>query len=157
MTKIKKAFSPTLAAAGALLWASAGAYAGAPVALTDHQLDHVTAGSAIVFSNADAQATGLNVSATTLSNSILGTNQGVENGFGSEGGVGSSVAVAWGLNPLGNSGGAPPPSSSTSATSGGAAQGNFTLSIGGSGTSSALGQTIQISTTAVYGAFVPGL
>jgi hypothetical protein len=157
VAKAAKMLTVALAGAGVWIGVAAGADAGSPVPLTDHQLDHVTAGSAIVTSSADAAATGLNVMASTLANSILGTNQGVEDGFGSEGGVGSSVAVAWGLNPLGNSNGAPPATSSTNATSGGAAQGNYTLTIGGGATSSALGQTIQVSTTSVYGVFVPGL
>jgi hypothetical protein len=149
--------SLVLTAAGALLWASADALAGGKVALSDAQLDHVTSGSALVFSSADAAATGLSPMANTLSSSILGTNQGVEDGFGSVGGVASGVAVAWGLNPLGNQNGAAPPTSSTNVTTGGVAQGNFTLTISGGGTSSALGQTIQVGTTSVYGVFVPGL
>jgi hypothetical protein len=130
------------------------------VPLTDGQLDLVSAGSALVTSSADAQATGLNVTATTTSGSILGTNQGVEPGFGSVGGLASGTAVAWGLNPLGNSNGAPPPpppTSSTNVTTAGVAQGNFTLTIGGNATSSALGLTIQVGTTSVYGAAIPGL
>jgi len=157
VTRATRTLSLTLTAAGALWWASAGAYAGGKVALTDGQLDRVTSGSAIVFSSVDAQATGLAASASTLSSSILGTNQGVEEGFGSVGGETSGTAVAWGLNPLGNGNGAPTPTSSTNVTTGGAAQGNFTLTIGGSGMSSALGQTIQVGTTSVYGVFVPGL
>src|SRR5487761_1863213 len=74
--------SLTLAAAGVLLCASSTAHAGGAVALTDGQLDHVTAGSAIVSSSAIAQATGLITIATTGSNSALGSNASVENGFG---------------------------------------------------------------------------
>jgi hypothetical protein len=144
-------------AAGVLLCTSALAYAGGPIALQDSQLERITAGSALVSSSADAQATGLKAFSSTLSGSILGTNQGVENGFGSEGGVTSGAAVAWGLNPLGNSTGAAPPTSSTNVTTAGVAQGNFTLTIGGGGTSSALGQTIQVGTMSVFGVFVPGL
>jgi hypothetical protein len=153
-------------AAASLVALAPGAYAGGAVALTDGQLDHVSAGSAIVSSSADAAATGLKAYANTLSNSALGTNKSVEDGFGSEGGVSSGVAVAWGLNPLGNSNGnglttngtpAPPPTSNTAVTTGGVAQGNFTLTISGAMTSSALGQTIQVGTTSVYGVFVPGL
>lgn len=159
-TKIKT-LTKTLVGAGALLVISiapsANARAAGPVPLTDGELDHVSAGSALVTSSADAQATGLNVMASTTSNSILGTNQGVEPGFGSVGGVASGTAVAWGLNPLGNSNGAPPPTSSTNVTTTGVAQGNFTLTIGGNATSSALGQTIQVGTTSVYGVLIPGL
>jgi hypothetical protein len=144
------------AAAGVLLCMSTIADAGGPVSLTDSQLEHVTAGSAIVFSTADAQATGLKTSATTLSNSILGTNPSVEDGFGSEGGVSSGVAVASGLNPFGNKSGAPAPTMSTNVTTGGTAQGNFTQGFSVGTTNTGLGQTIQIGFTSVYGAFIPG-
>lgn len=156
-----KSLTKTLVGAGALLAISiaplANARAAGPVPLTDGELDHVSAGSALVTSSVDAQATGLNVMATTVSNSILGTNQGVEPGFGSVGGIASGSAVAWGLNPLGNSNGLPPPTSSTNVTTAGVAQGNFNVTIGGNATSSALGQTIQVGTTSVYGVFIPGL
>jgi hypothetical protein len=161
-----KKLSFSLAVAIGLLYAPAIAQAGGPIALSDGQLDHLTAGSALVSSTADAQATGLKAYANTLSNSALGSNASVENGFGSQGGNTSGVAVAWGLNPLGNSNGngmtangapAPPPTSSTDVTNSGAAQGNFTLTIAGGGTSSALGQTIQVGFRSVYGVFVPGL
>lgn len=156
----------TLAAVSAFLFQPSNASAGGAVALSDRQLDYLSAGSAIVFSNADAAATGLKAYANTLSNSALGTNKSVEDGFGSEGGVSTGTAVAWGLNPLGNSNGnglttsgtpAPPPTSNTAVTTGGIAQGNFTQTISGAMTSSALGQTIQVGTTSVYGVFVPGL
>ena len=147
----------SLFAASALLHAPNIAQAGGAIALSDGQLERVTAGSAIVFSTADAAATGLKAYGNTLSSSIVGSNASVEDGFGSESGNTSGVAVAWGLNPLGDRAGAPPPSSSTDVTTGGAAQGNFTMNISAGGTSSALGQTIQVGIRSVYGVFVPGL
>jgi hypothetical protein len=144
------------AAAVALLVSSAVVNARDPVTLTDGQLDRVTAGAAAVFSNTDAQAlAAYRVITTTSSNSIYGSNQGVEDGFGSEGGLATGVAVAFGTNGANRS--APPPSSSTNVTTGGAAEGNFRVTITGGGTVSALGMTIQSSMTAVYGAVVPGL
>ena len=151
----KRTLSLTLAAAGMLLCASASARARGPVALTDGQLDHVTSGSAIVLSTAAAQATGLITIATTGSNSALGSNASVEDGFGSEGGVTVGTAVAFGTN----SGrmGDPPVSSSTNVTTGGSAQGNFVLIMSGGGTVTTGNVTIQAGFTSVYGVFVPGL
>jgi len=148
----------SLIAVAALLCLSTNAQAGGPIALTDGQLDNLRAGSAIVFSTADSQATGLKAFGNTSSSSAIGSNPSVENGFGSEGGNTSGVAVAWGLNPFGNSSpGAQPTSSTTDVQTGGAAQGNFTMNIATGGTSSALGQTIQVGIRTVYGVFVPGL
>lgn len=149
MARKLRTLTLSLAAGGALLCASAGARAGKPVALTDGQLDHVTAGSAIVFSTAAAEATGKITAASTGSNSAFGSTQGVEDGFGSEGGISTGSAVAFGMN--GN------PSSSTNVTTGGAVQGNFTLVISGGGKVIAGGLTVQAGFTSVYGVFVPGL
>ncbi|MGA8548798.1 MAG: hypothetical protein WB678_01045 [Stellaceae bacterium] len=150
-----RTLSLTLAAVGTLICASATADAGGAVALTDGQLDHVTAGSAIVSSSAIAQATGLITIATTGSNSALGSNASVEDGFGSEGGVTVGTAVAYGTNS--GAPGDPPASSSTDVSTGGVAQGNFTLTLSGGGKVSAGNMTIQAGFTSVYGVFIPGL
>jgi hypothetical protein len=126
------------------------ARAGSAVPLADAQLDQVTAGSAVVGSAASAQATGLITIANTASNSLIGSNQSVEDGFGSYGGVTVGTAVAYGSNG-GNA------SSNTSVTTGGAAQGNFVLNMSGGGKATAGPLTIQAGFTSVYGVFVPGL
>ena len=141
--------------AAVLLLASASAHAGALKPLTDGQLDGVTAGGALVFSAADAQAAGLITMASAGANSVFGSNQGVENGFGSESGIASGTAVSLASN--GAAQGAPPPTSATSVTTGGVAEGNYTMVISANRTSSALGLTIQGGFTFVYGVFVPGL
>jgi hypothetical protein len=143
------------AVAGALLLATATANAGALKQLTDGQLDTITAGGALVFSAADAQAAGLITMASSGANSVFGSNQGVEDGFGSESGIASGTAVSLGTN--GTATGAPPATSSTNVTTGGVPEGNFTIVISVNRTSSALGLTIQGGVTAVYGVFVPGL
>lgn len=166
MSRKTKMFSMTAPAAGALLCLAGSAFAGGAVPLTDHQLDQVSAGAFIVDSTADALATGLKAYSNTSTNSIVGSSTSPVNGSGSEQGETSGVAVAWGLNPLGNSNGngmtpngtpAPPPTSMTSVTTGGTTEGNYSMVIGGAGTSSALGQTIQVGTLSVYNAVIPGL
>jgi hypothetical protein len=143
------------ATAVALLFATATAHAGAPKLLTDGQLDGVTAGGALVFSTADAQAAGLITMASTGANSVIGSNPGVELGFGSESGIASGTAVSLASN--GAAKGAPPATSGTNVTTGGAPEGNLTMVISANRTSSALGLTIQGGFTFVYGVFIPGL
>lgn len=142
-------------AAVVLLLSSASAHAGSPTSLTDRQLDGVTAGGALVFSTADAQAAGLITMASAGANSVFGSNQGVENGFGSESGIASGTAVSLASN--GAAKGAPPPASATNVTTGGVPEGNYTMVISANRTSSALGLTVQGGFTFVYGVFVPGL
>jgi hypothetical protein len=148
--KTKRLILP-LAAASALLCVSV-ANAGGPVALTDGQLDRVTSGGSLVFSTADAAALGTITQASTNAGSAFGSNNGVQDGFGSEAGLATGEAVSLGTAPRG--GGA---SSSTAVTTGGAPEGNYTMTITANKTSSALGLTIQGGFTFVYGVFVPGL
>jgi hypothetical protein len=154
VTNIKKLIFP-LAAVTALLCVSANADAGGPVALTDGQLDRVTASGALVFSTADAQAAGLIVQASSGANSAFGSNQGVQDGFGSESGLATGTAVSLATN--GAAKGGPAATSSTSVTTGGFPEGNYTMTITANRTSSALGLTIQGGFTFVYGVFIPGL
>jgi hypothetical protein len=152
---ITKTLTLSQTVAAALLCASTIASAGGPVVLGDGQLDRVTAGGALVFSTADAQATGLITQASAGANSAFGSNTGVQDGFGSEAGVTSGTAVSLGSN--GAAKGGPPATSSTSVTTGGVPEGNYTMTISANKTSSALGLTIQGGFTFVYGVFVPGL
>ena len=162
MARITKRLPVVLAAASAMLFITEAADAAGPVALTDAQLESVTAGGAIVFANANSQATGLIVQSTTGTSTVYGSNQGIQNGFGSEGGVAVGTAVAFTAGqatPAGCSA-APttcPSSSSTNVTTGGTAEGNFTQSFTGGGTATAAGLTIQVGYTSVYGVFIPGL
>lgn len=123
------------ATALARVFATATAHAGAVKLLTDGQLDGVTAGGALVFSTADAQAAGLITMASTGANSVIGSNPGVEFGFGSESGIASGTAVSLASN--GAAKGAPPATSGTNVTTGGAPEGNSTMVISANSTSSA--------------------
>ena len=126
------------------------------LALTDEQLDKVTAGGVFVASDVNAQAiAAYRSSAVGLSNTITGGSAGVEQGFQSEGGLASGTAVTFGFNGANTS--APAPSTSSSVATGGVADGNFNVNITGGGSVSALGLTIQGAFTSVYGVFVPGL
>jgi len=145
----KKRMVVSFASASMLLFAAGLAQAGGPVALTDRQLDGVTASSAIVFGTSSALATGLIAQGTSQSTSAIGTNPSVENGFGAYGGVSEGSADALGINGS--------PSSSTDVQTGGAAQGNFVLNLSGGGKLSTGNFTIQAGFTSVYGVFVPGL
>lgn len=147
-------FSLSLATSTMLLSISPIANAGGPIALSDGQLDRLTAGAAVVFANSGGLATGLITGATSAANTIYGSTQGVEDGFGSEGGLAVGTAVTF---TAGQAQGAPPSTSSTNVSTGGAAEGNFTMSFSGGGKVTAAGLTIQSGFTAVYGAFIPGL
>lgn len=153
-TSVLKASTFGLFAVAILASSSWRVNAGA-IRLSDQELDGVTAGGTFVFSTADAQAlAAYRAFGQAASNTITGTNEGVQPGFQSEGGLASGVAVSFGIN---GSRQAPPPTSSTSVTTGGVANGNFRLTIAGGGTSSALGLTIQTGVTSVYGVWVPGM
>ena len=150
--KTKRLILP-LTAASALVCVSLAANAGGPVALTDGQLDRVTSGGSLVFSTADAAALGTITQASTNAGSAFGSNNGVQDGFGSEAGLATGEAVSLGTAPRGGT----PTSSNTAVTTGGAPEGNYTMTITANKTSSALGLTIQGGFTFVYGVFVPGL
>src|SRR5271165_4345100 len=98
MSRYTKTLTSALVTASVALGGLAGANAGTAVPLSDRQLDNVTAGSAITFGSAVAQATGLITMAGTASNSAIGSTASVEDGFGSEGGVTVGSAVAYGSN-----------------------------------------------------------
>ena len=155
MRAITKGLTFSFAAVSAVLCVSPIANAGGPISLSEKQLDRVTASGALVFSTADAQATGLITQASAGANSVFGSNAGVQDGFGSEAGLSSGTAVSLGSN--GQAKGAPPATSNTSVTTGGVPEGNFTMTFTANKTSSALGLTIQGGFTFVYGVFIPGL
>jgi hypothetical protein len=140
-------------AAAIALMSAAGVQAGGAVALTDAQLDSVSAGDAFTTGTANGQATGLytiGFSGTTADTT------GSNSPWGGSGGSSSGVAVAVGSNFTS------PGTASTSVTTGGTASGNFvvtevvtdkTLSggpIGGNGVSFSAGYTYT------FGALIPG-
>ncbi|HUK07061.1 MAG TPA: hypothetical protein VLX09_04255 [Stellaceae bacterium] len=139
----------------ALFLAAASAQAGSPQQLTDGQLDRVTAGSFVVFSSADEQATGLITMGSSSANSVVGSIPTVVAGFDTQGGIASGEATSFGTNGAGT--GLPPATSSTSVTTGGTPDGNYNIVITTNRTSSAGGLTIQGGFTSVYSAIIPGL
>jgi hypothetical protein len=146
----------SLAAAATLLSSGLTAQAGGPLALTDRQMDRVTAGGATVGSSADAYGLGVFATATTTGNTFV--TQGASPvpgnpGLGTSMGVAVGSAVGVGTN-LGVSGAAPP-SSGTSVTTSGTADGNFVINstsnyvLQGAG-----GVTYQLGYTVVYGGWI---
>ncbi len=144
-----------LASAGSAAWA-AGAMA-APTALTDGQLDFVTAGNAAsVASSTNAAAAGALALTGTTSGSIVALEASPYPGNPDLGPVGAATdgtAVAVGTN-VGLTG-EPPTNASTNVTTAGVANGNQVINstvnqtVQGAG-----GVTFQAGWTFVYGAFV---
>ena len=143
-----------LACAGSALWA-AGATA-EPSALTDGQLDLVTAGAAAVASSTDAAAVGALALTGTTSNSVVVPEPSPypgNPGLGPAGGASDGTALAVGNN-VGMSG-EPPASTSTNVQTAGVANGNVIVNstinqtVQGAG-----GVTFQAGWTFVYGAWI---
>ena len=146
----------TLAAAGLVLCGTVSALAGGRLALTDRELDGVTAGGGIVLSTTDAQAVGVVGLTSTTSNSVVGQGPSPYPGqpqLGVTAGAADGTALAVGTN-LGRTG-QPPSSSSTNVATAGVADGNLVINstinhtVYGAG-----GVTFQAGWTFVYGAWV---
>jgi hypothetical protein len=144
-----------LAAASVFLYGTAGALAHGPVALTNAQLDRVTAG-AFVAGVADAASAGVFALSTTTGNSFVVQDASPypgNPGLGPTSGVVEGTALAVGTN-LGVQG-EPAPSSNTAVITGGSATGNLVINstinqtVHGAG-----GVTFQAGWTFVYGAWV---
>jgi len=155
MKRLGEAISTAWIAAG-ILGAPASALAAGPTALSDAQLDRVTAGAAIVSQSSDAAALGALALATTTGASLVVPEPSPYPGqpnLGPTGGAADGTALAVGTN-LGLSG-EPPPATSTSVQTQGAATGNqvitstFNHTVQGAG-----GVTFQAGWTFVYGAWV---
>ena len=117
----------SVVAATSLILGTVGAQAASPVALTDRQLDGVTAGVS-VFGSSDAASAGVFSLSTTTGNSFVTQGPSPYSGnpdLGSSGGVSEGTALAVGTN-LGVQG-SPPASSATSVTTSCSAQGNFVV------------------------------
>ena len=142
------------AAAGTLMWLANIADAGSPTALTNAQLDRVTAGGVTVAAGADATSQALLTSTQVNTNTIVASAPGRVPGAETQGGLASGTAVANGMN-FGNTT-TPPPSESTSVTTGGSVGGNLMITMSNNTTLSALGLTIQTGFTSVYGGAVLG-
>ena len=126
------------------------------VALTDDQLDRVTAGGATVLSSSDAAAAAAFALTNTTSNAFIAAEESPFKGqpnLGPTGGVAVGTALAVGTNGLLT--GEPPASSATSVQTGGTADGNLVFnSTFNHTTQGAGGVTFQAGWTFVYGAWV---
>ena len=139
-----------------LVCGAVAAQAGSPIALTDGELDRVSAGGAAVVSVSDAQATGrLALTATTGNSFVVPESSPFpgQPGLGPAAGAADGTALAVGTN-LGAQG-QPPVSSSTAVTTAGIANGNQVFNstvnqtVHGAG-----GVTFQAGWTFVYGAWI---
>jgi hypothetical protein len=155
MNALTRVSGVNLAAAGLILCGTASALAGSPHALTDRQLDHVTAGGATVVASTDAQAAGVIALVATTGNSLAG--QGIspypgQPELGNSVGVADGTAVAVGTN-LGQQG-QPPASSNTAVMTAGIADGTHLISSTVNQTArGAGGVTFQAGWTFVYGSW----
>lgn len=135
---------------------SSVAQAGQPLALSDAQLDRVTAGEATVMSSTNAQANGVFALTQTGSNSIVAGGVAPyagQPGLTDDAGASDGTATAVGTNLAVQ--GAPPASSGTSVTTGGSAAGNLVVNATYNNTvHGAGGVTFQSGYTFVYGAWV---
>ena len=106
----------SFAAANMLVFAAGLAQAGGPMALTDSQLDGVTAGSAFVAATATGQSTGLYTQGGTQTFAAV---TGSNNPFGGEAGLASGSAFTSGSNLIS------PGTATTSVVTNGGASGNL--------------------------------
>jgi hypothetical protein len=131
------------------------AYAGSPLALTDNQLDRITAGDTPpVFATAAATAAGLGLTTFggTQTTALIGVGSpGNDGPFG--GSNAQAVASAYG----GGMNGVSPGTGAASATTTTEAPGNVTAHIGWNYTVYGIGTVVQGSVSSSTGLFVPGV
>jgi hypothetical protein len=144
-----------LTVAGLLQYGTVGALAHSPIALTDGQLDRVTAGAGAVFSSTDAAAVGAFTLTSTTANSVVTAGfpylqqPAAQNSVGAA--DGTAVAVGTNVTVPGNN----PTGSATSVVTGGVADGNQVFSSTINHTfQGAGGVTVQAGWTFVYGAYI---
>jgi hypothetical protein len=141
---------------GGLAWlcASTVAHAGGPVALSDGQLDGVTAAQGGPFAGAAAAATGLGLTTFggTQTTAITGIGSpGNDSPFGGSNATAVASAYGGGMNgPTAGSG-------TANAATYTEAPGNVGVTIGWSYTVYGIGTTLQTSVSSSTGLFVPGV
>jgi len=144
----------SLIVAGTLSCVSMVAQAGGPVALTDYQLDRLTAGQGGPFaaSAAAAAGLGLTVFGSTDTKAVTGIGSpGNDGPFGGSNAQASASAFGGGMN------GVLPGSGTASAATVTQAPGNLTVNIGWNYTVYGIGTVFQGSVSSSTGLFVPGL
>jgi len=142
--------------AGTLSFAAMGVDAGGPIALTERQLDNVTAGQGTppVFAQSAAAATGLGLRTFggTQTTAVTGVGSpGNDGPFGGSNAQAIAYAYGGGLN------GVLPGSGTASAVTATEAPGNLTVNIGWNYTVYGIGTAVQGSISSSTGLFVPGL
>jgi hypothetical protein len=152
MFAIERALS--VIAATAFLCASTVAHAGGAVALTDGQLDGVTAAQGGPFAGSAAAATGLGLTTfggtQTTAITEVGS-PGNDSPFGGSNGLAVASAYGGGMNgPIAGSG-------TANAATYTEAPGNVGVSIGWNYTVYGIGTTLQTSVSSSTGLFVPGV
>jgi hypothetical protein len=149
-----KTMAVSVVAAVTLLFAAMGADAGSPVALTERQLDNVTAGQGGPFAGSAAAATGLGLTVFggTQTTALTGIGSpGNDGPFGGSNAQASASAFGGGMN------GVLPGSGTASAATVTQAPGNLTVNIGWNYTVYGIGTVFQGSVSSSTGLFVPGL
>jgi hypothetical protein len=148
-----KTVAVSVVVAGTLSFASMGADAGSPVALTERQLDNVTAGQGGPFAASAAAASGLG------STTFGGTQTTALTGIGSPGNDGpfggsnaQAVAYAYG----GGMNGVLPGAGTANAATVAQAPGNLVVNIGWNYTVYGIGTVVQGSVSSSTGLFVLG-
>lgn len=150
MTFTIKTMALSLAAATALLCVPMVADAGSPVALTDGQLDRVTAAQGGPAGLVSAAAMGLGLFAIGNTSTTAVTEVG-DSPFDGSGAQVTGVAVGIGKN------GVSPGQSSASVSTFTEAPGNFVLNGGWNMTVYGLGVTLQVGVSSSVGDLVPGM
>jgi len=156
MSMTLKTMAVSVVAAVTVSFASMGADAGGPVALTERQLDNVTAGQGAppVFAQSVAAASGLGLitfgGTETTAVTVIGS-PGNDGPFGGSTGQATAYAYGGGLN------GVLPGSGTASAATATEAPGNLTVNIGRNYTVYGIGTAVQGSISSSTGLFVPGM
>jgi hypothetical protein len=141
-------------AAVTVSFASMGVDAGGPVALTERQLDNVTAVQGGPFAQSAAAATGLGLTTFggTETTALTGIGSpGNDGPFGGSNAQASAVAFGGGLN------GVLPGSGTANAGTATEAPGNVVVNIGWNYTVYGIGTVVQGSVSSSTGLFVPGV
>lgn len=150
MPTVKVTTAQLLVMASAFLSAPMVAEAGSPIALTNSQLDRVTAAQGGPFAEANAAATGAGLLASGNTGTIAVTGVGNSPFHGSDA-YASGVAVGTGSNGLTQG------EASTAVTTFSEAPGNFVVNMGYNTTIFGLGTTVQVGVSVSTGDLVPGL
>jgi len=144
----------SVVAAATVSVASVGVDAGSPVALTERQLDNVTAGQGGPFAGSAAAATGLGLTVFggTDTKAVTGIGSpGNDGPFGRSNAQASPSAFGGGMN------GVLPGAGTASAATVTQAPGNVVVNIGWNYTVYGIGTVFQGSVSSSTGLFVPGV